>query len=532
VPGAHVVAARSDASARPVSAPSTHRRAPSLGWDRWDAVIVAVLVAATSVAHPVGLMLARPYWLDETWVAALTRLPYGRSLSLSSSTPVGWVTLLRWVPGDAAQRGRALTLAFAMLSSGAAYVLARGLAWRARGAARLAGVVVAVVVSCVPVAIMRNDLKQYTADAFFSLVVLIAARAVDSSSRPRAVQWLGVVAVVAALFSSTSAFVSVACFAGVLVTALLRRDRARALATLVVGGVTAIGLGAIFALTVLAHVNPALTDYWRSSYLTGGPLHMLGDAWDHLTDVDGLLAMPGAVFLAGFALGVAALVRLRASAVAIAVPLVWVEMMIAGRLERYPFLERRTFHFLLVTTVAVIAVGVVWALLQLARRSVVAGSVAAIVSIGLFAAGVDPHWRELSVPNQDVRSQVEVVARDATPDDIILVTQLANWGFAYYWPKDPAFATEDDSVAAGYVMGVRNPNVVVARGRDDPAVLDALQEAVARQRRSPGSRIFIVRMHWLGEERSAWSQAFHALGLQPRTVPAGLGNVLVIDPSR
>ncbi len=220
-------ATRSDESERLECPPTDQRRAPSMsaGLDLTDALLVGALMVTTFLVHPVALMMRRPYWVDEAWVADLTRLPFARSLSLSSSTPVGWLALLHLIPGEALQRGRVLTLAFAILSSAAAYVLARGLMWRTRGAARVAGVVVAVAVSFVPIAIERNDLKQYTADAFFALALLTVTRAVDSSPRSRSVVWLGVVAVVAVLFSSTSAFVSVACFTGLLATSLARGTR-------------------------------------------------------------------------------------------------------------------------------------------------------------------------------------------------------------------------------------------------------------------------------------------------------------------
>ena len=503
------------------------------GFDRTDALLVVALVVAAFVVHPVGLMMRRPYWVDEAWVADLTRLPFARALSLSSSTPVGWLTLLRSIPGDALQRGRVLTLVFTLLSTAAAYVLARGLMWRTRGAARVAGVVVAVGVSFIPIAIERNDLKQYTADAFFALTLLAVTRAVDSSPHARSVVWLGVVAVVAVLFSSTSAFVSVACFAALLATSLAQGNADRVRTTLIAGGVAALGLACVFVLTVLPHGNSALTAFWHKAYLTGDPLRMLGRSWSRLNHLSGILAMPSAVFIVLFGLGVVALARLRATAVAIALPLLWLEMVVAARFEKYPFLDQRTFYFVLIPTVAVIAIGVVWALLQLGRRSHVAGLMGALGATVLFAFGVAPHWREFGMPDgaEDVRTQVAYVAREATPTDVILVNSSGNWGFAYYWPRGPVFATRDDSVANGFVMQVRDPNVIMARGRERATILQALQRALARQQRDgTENRIFIVRTHMSVGEAKTWSQAFRTLGLRPREVGRGVEPLQVIDP--
>ncbi len=290
----------------------------------------------------------------------------------------------------------------------------------------------------------------------------------------------------------------------------------------------------MFGLTVLPHGNSALTAFWQHAYLTGGPLRMFDEAWKRLNGLSGLL-MPSVLFVALVPLGVFALTRLRATAVAIALPMLWLEMVVAARFRKYPFLDQRTFHFVLIPSVAVIAIGVVWVLLQLARRSRVAGLIGALVAAALFAVGVAPHWRAFGVPDgsEDVRTQVAYVAREATPTDVILVNSSGDFGFAYYWPRDPVFATKDDSRSNGFVMQVRNPNVIMASGRERPTILKALQRALARQLRArTGSRIFIVRTHMSVGEAKAWSEEFRALGLQPRAIGSGPETLSVIDPRR
>ena len=79
-----------------------------VGWDRWDSLLVAVLIVATVVVHPVTSMIHQPYWQDEAWVADLTRLPFGRAFQFSASTPTGWLTLLWLLPGSGLERGRIL----------------------------------------------------------------------------------------------------------------------------------------------------------------------------------------------------------------------------------------------------------------------------------------------------------------------------------------------------------------------------------------------------------------------------------------
>ena len=191
----------SDSFSEDDQAASRHRT----GWDRFDSVIAAALVLATFFVHPFGLLIHRPYWLDEAWVAALTRLPLGRALALQRQHTHGLARVVWFVPGPVSQRGRLVALAFSMLSAGAAYVFARGIVWNRRSIARVAAIAVAIVVTCVPIAIVRNDLKQYTADAFFALALLAITRSVDSDSNPRAVVWLGAAALIAVPFSTNSA---------------------------------------------------------------------------------------------------------------------------------------------------------------------------------------------------------------------------------------------------------------------------------------------------------------------------------------
>ena len=502
---------------------------PRMGWDRWDSLIAAVLVLATFFVHPYGLLTNRPYWLDEAWVASLTRLPFGRAIDLSLTTPPGWLALLWVVPGGVAKHGRLLTLAFSMLSAGAAYVFARGIAWNERGIARGAAVAAAIAVTCVPIAIVRNDLKQYTADAFFALVLLAVTRFVDADSNPRAVVWLGAAALVAVPFSTNAAFVAVACFTGLLAVAVVARRRDRAVATLLVGGVVALGFAVVFAAVVFPRISRVLTSFWDAYYLTGGPVHMLDQSWTRLGNLSTFLAMPAWVFMALFALGIVALVRLHATAVAIAVPFLWIEMAVAARFQKYPFLDRRTFHFVLIPTVAVIVIGVAWVVVKLARRVLVAGVLLAVLAAALFFHGVSPHWQEFGIRHEDVRAQTAYVANHMQPNDIVVVNMNGHYGFAYYWPH-PVSASPS-TVAAAFVMDVHDPNVLVA-GFGRKAVRTTLGKAMDLQRQyGSGSRVFIVLSHMNTEDKAEWSEAFGALQLHPRVVRVGVEPLRVIDPT-
>jgi hypothetical protein len=274
-----------------------------------------------------------------------------------------------------------------------------------------------------------------------------------------------------------------------------------------------------------------MTNYFSAYYLTGGPVHMLDQSWTRLDKLSTLLAMPAWVFIALFVVGIVALVRLHATAVAIAVPFLWIETFIAARFRKYPFIDQRTFHFVLIPTVAVIAIGVAWVVVKLARMVPVAGIVLAVLASAVFYHGIAPSWREFGVPREDVRTQTAYVAHQMQPKDIVVVNSSGSYGFAYYWPRDPVSASKN-ATAQGFVMEVHNPNVILARNRSAIAVLATLRKAINMQRQSgSGSRVFIVLTHVLPAEQSAWSDAFHALRVHPRVVRLGAEHLQVIDPT-
>jgi hypothetical protein len=257
---------------------------------------------------------------------------------------------------------------------------------------------------------------------------------------------------------------------------------------------------------------------------------MLDQSWARLDTLSTLLAMPAWVFIALFVVGIVALVRLHATAVAIAVPFLWIEMFIAARLQKYPFLDQRTFHFVLIPTVAVIAIGVVWVVINLARTVPVAGMLLALLAGALFVHGIAPSWHEIGVPHEDVRAQTAYVAQNMQAEDIVVVNHNAGYGFAYYWPRDPVSASKAIGVQ-GFVMAVHNPHVIFT-GSGPKAVLATLREGIRRQRQSgSGSRVFIVLTHMIPKEKTLWSDAFRALHVQPRVVKVGPEPLRVIDPT-
>ena len=514
------------------------QRAVDTRWDRYDAALIAIGAIATILVHPVQKMLAQPYWFDEAWVAVLTKAPFRRLPDLSASAPVGFAALLKLVPGTGLQRARLVPLGFTVLTVVMAYVLARSLPWARRSHARLAAAAAAVVVMMVPLSLQRNDLKQYTCDAFCALGLLTIGAWAEREPQRARLLWLAGAGIVAIPFSSASAFVTVAMFAGLVASALLAANRQRAIETVAAGGVAVVGVGAYMGLVLLPTLNPRLKEFWAPQYLSGTPIDVVRASWDRLHQIPVQLAMPVPVFILLFLAGIAVLLSMRARALAIAMPLLWIEMAAAGRLRKYPYLDLRTSHFLLIASFVIVAIGAVGFLLVIARvaggfaprAGVVLATVVGVLMAGCFASATVRHVDKLGILGEDVRSPTLAVANRRTAQDVILVSFAARYGFSYYWPHSRV-VFHSDSSGQGFWPEVSGLGAISALGRTNDEVLTALRAAVKRWRAAPaGSRLLIVRTHLSSGEIVAWRAAFEELGLTPHPVNVGGDRLLVIPP--
>ena len=142
-----------------------------------------------------------------------------------------------------------------------AYAVARGLPWRKVSVARFAGAIAGVVVLLAPISLMRNDLKQYTADAFFTLVLIALACRVEARPGRRSLTYLVVGSAFSIVFSTATAFVVVAVFAGLAITALATQSARRIIEVALTSSTITVALNAYFALVVLPADNQALREY-------------------------------------------------------------------------------------------------------------------------------------------------------------------------------------------------------------------------------------------------------------------------------
>src|SRR6266540_3006745 len=148
-----------------------------------EPVVLVALLALAVVARRPHYLLTHSFWLDEGWVVDSVRAPIGQLRLLTSSTPIGWTLLLRAAPPlGGPERYRLLPLAFGVATVPLAWMLARRLGrW---GTVRAA--VAAATAALVPASLARHDLKQYSAEGFVAVgVVLLVAWVEEGWSRRR-----------------------------------------------------------------------------------------------------------------------------------------------------------------------------------------------------------------------------------------------------------------------------------------------------------------------------------------------------------
>ena len=475
--------------------------------DRIDLALAGVLALMTFVVHNVGYVLSTPYWSDESWVAISTKLPLGDSLHVTSSTPIGVTLLLRLVSFGYAPPLRLVPLVFSALTVVAAYLLARMQPWPSPAYARMAGILGGGVALMVPSSLLRNDLKQYTADAFVTLLVLILVSRLQSKWDRRRLIALGVTVVVAFFFSAVTVFVGLAAFGSILVVELSGRRWRRALEAGTVGAASGVLLLGTFLAVYRPGIPPGLTDFWKAYYV---PVQDGWTAsWTFLTYHSGMLARelgmgPLLLAVALVVSGITTLFVVGRTFVAVLVPLLVVEMIVLSSLKQYPFFDIRTSHFLTVTFGVLAAIGVAGIGRLLTRWWWPLPYAMAAVAMLVFLTGtaVTQEWRARTIPLEDMRTPVSYLAAHRNPSDIVVVNALGNFAFAYYWSGTPGGGGEPEmqrvstNLQQFVAVFPAQPNILMAIDRD-PATVDGVMDraAAAAAAAGPGTRIWLIHIH-------------------------------------
>ena len=495
-----------------------------------DLVLAVVLGLLVLAVHDLHYVLTAPYWGDESWVVVATKLPLGDLRQVTASSPIGWAFLLRLVPGGG-QRQRLVPLAFAGATVVAAYFVAARLPWAGRVVPRIAAVLAAAGTLLMPSALIRNDLKQYTADGLVAVVLLGLTAALDRRWTRRRVVALAAVTVAAFLFSTADAILAPAAFAAVILSAVLRRSWRPAVETAVAGVGAGVLLGAVFA-AFYAHGNtPGLTRYWQDYYLPthrgpGGALrwlHARAHTWSHELGL-GPLSLAVLLVLAG----IVVLVLQRQYAAAVFTPAALLLLAALSADQKYPLFDIRTSHFIAVLCVVLAAVGVTGLCAAVARLNRSVALAPAVVALALFGYSVHGDLRGHTIPAENIRTASHYIGSFRQPGDAVVVSMIGSWGYGYYADTGPLTVIHDEANLQQFVAAPRDdPRFVVARQRTAASVQQSLGRA--RTLAGPEHRIFFAFLHPLidevrGAERWGAAHDYHLVA--PRR------GLLVLIPRR
>ncbi len=511
--------------------PTVPKRARSFG----NAAVIDICLAAAVglsvlLVHDVRYMLSHPFWVDEAWVVDTVRARIGLTPSLTSSTPLGWVLLLRLVPFGGAQRFRLVTLAFAMLAAAAGYLFGREL----RLTPCVTGILTGAAVLLSPAMLLRDDLKQYTAEAFACVLLWVLVARIENEWRLRRLVAIAAVGSVGLFFADTVIFIGVAAMASLALECLVNRHYRRLIQVAwAAAGMLAVGF-AVYEIFIRPHVTRILVNDWSRGYM---PTRSASAAAAFLSRQLGHNLVPYLGFRSLIVdtvlvlAGIGALLWLRRFALAAMFPVTLVLVIAASAARKYPLGDLRTSTFWLVSAPLLMAVAVAAAAHLASRRERRAPLLVAVVALAIWVAATIPYIRSHEIPNEDVRSQVAYLDAHFRRGDVVIVSYAASYGFAYYYPAQPSFPV-GNGPDAHLVTYPAVGWIVVMHARQAADVANALAAARAKIAAEPGGargRIWIIRSHIGQPEIGAWRRDL--AGDRVTTIHVGPEPILLYRPS-
>jgi hypothetical protein len=448
--------------------------------------------------------------LDEAWVAVSTRAPLGRLPEVTSSTPIGLTFLIRLVPGNGHETQRLVPLLFAALAVLAAYAFGSTL----RTLPVITGLLTGGAALLVPAMLARDDLKEYTADAFAVLLIFAMLSRVEASWSRRRLLWLGLVLVALALISHIALLVAAVALPCLALTRLAQRRWNELAEVLIATAATGAVLLGIFVVFDRGTGTTSLRNYWNGYYIPHTPSAAL--QYIH-TGLHRLLPYLGignvALLTALVAAGIVVLAWQGRWATAALLPLLIVELIVLSGLRRYPLLDERTSTFLMTAAIVVAAVGVAGLATVLARRvHLAAGIVVAATCAALYIPGTIGFVRSHPIPPEDVRDQAAYVAAHVRPGDVVLVSLGASYGYGYYAPPRPQLVKSGGiGISVTYPAGDR---IVALTNRRPIDVRTGLSQALHLLAGHPGARLWIVLAHLNASEAASWNSDLAPLAVK------------------
>ncbi|HUN36370.1 MAG TPA: hypothetical protein VMU95_30605 [Trebonia sp.] len=494
-------------------------------------LLVAVLALMVLAVHDVGYIFSQPYWTDEDWVALTTKFPLSALPATTNSTPIGWSVLIRFFTVSGTQSARIVPLAFAGLAVVVAYWFGRRLDWARREVAIGAGVLAGIAMLLVPAMLIRDDLKQYTTDAFFAMLVLAVTSRLERGWSRRVLVTLSVVTWGGMLFSDAVAFMGAAAFGAVCLVQLVRRAWRRLAEAAITGVITAVLILAVYKAFDARAVTKSLTfsPHFASYYPPRRHLHALVHfVIQHLQGEEthfGLGPLWLVVLL--FVLGVVTIFLVGRPITAVLLAILWPEMLLISALHLFPFVDARTSTFLFATTAVVAAIGVagVCSLLLPYLKGTLAAGLAVVAVAGFVVAGM-PFERGHYIPSEDTKAITLYLADHVPASDTIVLAQDSNFGFAYYWRTGQPSRVPDDTIIQLYEADFPSqPRIVVATTRTAAGVDAAMNQALAQSRAHGCAPMYLVRTHLTAIEEAAYNSWLDQHHLRPVAAGPGLAGL-------
>jgi hypothetical protein len=492
-----------------------------------DLGLAAVVGLCVLLVHDVPYILHHSFWVDEAWVAETIRARIGLTPSLASSTPLGWTFLLRLVPFGGPERLRLVPLAFAALTAAAGYMFGREL----RLTPFVTGILTGAAALLSPAMLVRDDLKQYTAEAFACLLLWILVARIENEWRTRRLAAIAATASLGMLFANTVIVVGVAAMAALALECLVTRHYRRLAEVAAAAAAMLAGAAVIYEVLVRPQVTGRLVTYWAPFYApTRSPAAALSFVGHRLGQLAPYMGFPLAVDAVGVLAGIAALVWLRRFALAALFPIMLVIAIAASAARKYPFGDLRTSAFWLVVVPVLMAVAVAAGGRLATRIDRRAPLVVAAAALAVWVPASDAYVRSHPIPNENVHAEVIYLDAHFRPGDVVIVSYGASFGFAYYYPAAPSFPAGDGP--NGHVVAYpRLPWMVVMTARQPVDISRALAAARARiAAEPPGARgrIWIVRSHQTRTEVRTWHRDL--AGSHVRTIAVGHEPILLLEP--
>lgn len=442
--------------------PAESSPAPTLrsrgSWRRVSLGAAVVALAGLSLWLRYRSLGTTSLWLDDAWVADGSRVAtIGDTIRTGLTSPGfsliyrGWASLF----GHSATTAQLLALLFALMTPVALFFVALE-----RRLPVFAAFIAGALVATAPAHIeFSTHLKQYTAEAFGSTLVLWAAwRVVDRAADGRRWAVLTGVAIVASLTSSVGAITAcsslVVCSAAALL-ARPRRIRPPVVATCV--------YGLVVGVWVLTAVKPnvasaQLTKYWRRRFLNGSGF--AGGLFDRLEGVARGFQSLDTILVLVVVLIAAVLVLLRRPLVGSLLLAPTVVAIALCALTIVPLGTRRTDIYLFPSYALLIAVAVTEIASLLPGRDWLIGAATIAVAVLIVVNAVTT--TAPGYPQENLTPLVHMVEQQRRPGDVVVVYPKAQYayGLATRYPIATRF---DPSAGPGWVVDVRGPHIVVLR---------------------------------------------------------------------